>query len=94
MTFNKKGQAEDFTDWLILIIGLIFLMIFLQLAVLKPLEDKAQNSVDLFVNNGQVSDYLVQKRAEVENGTPVTKEQLDREIYFIRSPLPETAVMG
>jgi cytochrome c-type biogenesis protein CcmE len=93
MKFGKKGQAEDFTDWIILVIGIVFLMIFLGLAILKPLEDKAQNSIDLFTNNGEVNDYLVQKRAEVQNGTLVTKEQLDREIYLIRSPPPDPVII-
>lgn len=85
MGLNKKGQAEDFTDWLILIIGLIFLMLFLQLAILKPLSDKTQESTNYFGNEARISNYLVEKRAEVEVGKTINEAALNNSFFLIRS---------
>lgn len=84
MRSNKKGQTEDFSDWLLLVIGLIFLMIFLQLVVIHPLSDKAEESVNLFESSSKVNDYLVEKRAEMDQGIIISPEQVNLNLLSIR----------
>ena len=84
MKINKKGQTEDFTDWLLLVIGLIFLMIFLQLAIIQPLNNKTTESINLFGNSAKVSNYLIEKRVELEQGKVIVPKQVDLDILSIR----------
>ncbi len=84
MKLHKKGQTEDFSDWLLLVIGLIFLMIFLQLVVIQPLSDKAEESVNLFESSSKVNDYLVEKRAEMDQGIIISPEQVNLDLLSIR----------
>ncbi|MFH0701878.1 MAG: hypothetical protein V2A62_05595 [Candidatus Woesearchaeota archaeon] len=83
---NKKGQTEDFTDWLLLVIGIIFLMLFLQFAVIKSIEDKNVQSVKLVESNENINNYLTEQRGELEKGNALDAIKINGRINQLRSP--------
>jgi len=84
MKINKKGQIEDFADWLILVIGIILLMIFFQMTVMKAIEDKSKVSVAQVDKTINVDDYLAHQRYVIEQGKTIEPETIIKEVQVIR----------
>ncbi|MFA6461502.1 MAG: hypothetical protein WCV90_04485 [Candidatus Woesearchaeota archaeon] len=82
---NKKGQIEDFADWLILILGIILLVIFIQITVIKALDDKTAATIEHLDRTETVNNYLILQRVHIEQGEPIDPEVITREIKMLRT---------
>lgn len=82
---NKKTMMDDFLDLLFTVVAGLFVLFFLGIFITGSIDDKNEQSIEYAHRTTLVSNYLLEKRAALEQGKPANLESMNEQINNLRS---------